>query len=64
MNQNIEAITGAVSLIFKAAIVVAKYSGRVRKRSLKRLATMNVDEKDIVSLPYCCHWGNGLMTDH
>jgi transposase InsO family protein len=46
MNQNIEAITYAVSLIFKAAIVAAKYSGRVRKRSLKRLAAMNIDEKD------------------
>ncbi|MHC4119270.1 MAG: DDE-type integrase/transposase/recombinase [Planctomycetota bacterium] len=46
MNQNIEAITYAVSLIFKAAIVAAKYSGRVRKRSLKRLAAMDMDEKD------------------
>ena len=46
MNQNIEAITYAVSLIFKAAIVAAKYSGRVRKRSLKRLAAMDIDEKD------------------
>ena len=46
MNQNIEVITYAVSLIFKAAIVAAKYSGRVRKRSLKRLAIMDIDEKD------------------
>ncbi|MFC1652745.1 DDE-type integrase/transposase/recombinase [Planctomycetota bacterium] len=46
MKHNIEAIIYAVSLIFKAAIVAAKYSGRVRKRSLKRLATMDIDEKD------------------
>ncbi|MFC1763267.1 DDE-type integrase/transposase/recombinase [Planctomycetota bacterium] len=46
MKHNIEAITYAGSLIFKAAIVAAKYSGRVRNRSLKRLAAMDVDEKD------------------
>jgi transposase InsO family protein len=46
MKHNIEAVTYAVSLSFKAAIVAAKYSGRVRKRNLKRLATMDVDEKD------------------
>ena len=46
MNQNIEVITYAASLIFKAAIIAAKYSGRVRKRSLKRLAIMDIDEKD------------------
>lgn len=46
MNQNTETITYAVSLIIKAAIVAAKYSGRVRKRSLKRLAAMDIDEKD------------------
>jgi len=46
MKHNIEAITYAVSLIFKAAIVAARYSGRARKRSLKRLAAMAIDEKD------------------
>jgi hypothetical protein len=46
MNQNIETITYAVSIIFKAAIVAAKYAGRVRKRSLQRLAAMDIDEKD------------------
>ena len=46
MKHNIEAITYAVSMIFKAAIVAARYSGRVRKRSLKRLAAMGIDEKD------------------
>ena len=43
MNQNIETITSAVSLVFKAAIVAAQYSGRVRKRSLKRLAAMDAN---------------------
>lgn len=46
MKHNIEAITYAVSIIFKAAIVAARYSGRARKRSLKRLAAMAIDEKD------------------
>ena len=46
MNKNLDIITYAVSLIFKSAIVAAKYSGRVRKRSLKRLAAMDIDEKD------------------
>ena len=46
MKHNIEAITYAVSLIFKAAVVAARYSGRVRKRSLKRLGAMTIDEKD------------------
>jgi len=45
-NKNHDTITFAVSLIFKAAIVAAKYSGRVRKRSLKRLAAMDINEKD------------------
>ena len=46
MNQNIEVITYAASLIFKAAIIAAKYSGRIRKRSLQRLAAMDIDEKE------------------
>ena len=46
MKQNIEIIAYAISLILKSAVVAAKYSGRVRKRSLKRLAAMDIDEKD------------------
>ena len=46
MNPNIEIIAYSVSLIIKAVVVAAKYSGRVRKRSLKRLAAMDIDEKD------------------
>ena len=46
MDKKHDAIAFAASLIFKAVIIAAKYSGRVRKRSLKRLATMDIDEKD------------------
>jgi len=46
MDKKHDTITLAVSLIFKAAIVAAKYSGRVRKRSLKRLAAMDMSDKD------------------
>jgi len=46
MNQNIEVITCAAPLIIKAVIIAAKYSGRVRRRSLERLAAMDIDEKD------------------
>ena len=45
-NKKHDTITFAVSLVIKAAVVAAKYSGRVRKRSLKRLAAMDIDEKD------------------
>ena len=46
MTNNIEIINAAVTLIIKAAILAARFSGRTRKRSLKRLAKMDVDEKD------------------
>ena len=46
MTKNIDIINAAVSLIIKAAIFAAGFSGRVRKRSLKRLAAMDVDSKD------------------
>jgi len=46
MDKKHNAIAFAASLIFKAVIIAAKYSGRVRKRSLTRLATMDIDEKD------------------
>ena len=36
MDKNLDIITYAVSLIIKAAIIAARFSGRVRKRSLKR----------------------------
>jgi transposase InsO family protein len=46
MTKNIDIINTTVSLVIKAAILAAKFSGRVRKRSLKRLAAMDVDNKD------------------
>ncbi len=46
MNKNLDIINFAVSLIIKAALIAAQFSGRVRKRSLKRLAAMDADTKD------------------
>ena len=46
MTNNIDIINAAVALIVKAAILAAGFSGRARKRSLKRLAAMDVDAKD------------------
>ena len=46
MNKNVNVITHAVTLIIKAALLAARFSGRVRKRSLKRLTVMNLDTKD------------------
>jgi transcriptional regulator with PAS, ATPase and Fis domain len=46
MSQNIEIINMAMRLIVKAAVLAARFSGRARKRSLKRLARMEIDEKD------------------
>jgi len=45
MNKNLDIITHAVSLIVKAALLAARFSGRARKRSLKRLAAMDIDTK-------------------
>ncbi len=46
MATNIEIINTAVTLIIKVTILAARFSGRARKRSLKRLAKMDVDDKD------------------
>jgi len=46
MTNNIEVIDAAIALIIKAAILAARFSGRTRKRSLKRLSKMEADEKD------------------
>ena len=45
MNKNLDIINFAVSLIIKAALIAARFSGRDRKRSLRRLATMDINEK-------------------
>jgi transposase len=46
MFQNIEIVNIAMMLIVKASVLAARFSGRARKRSLKRLAVMDIDEKD------------------
>jgi transposase InsO family protein len=46
MATNIEIVNAAVTLIIKAALLAARFSGRARKRSLKRLAAMDIDDKD------------------
>ena len=46
MDKNHDTIAFAVSLVFKAVIIAAQFSGRVRKRSLKRLAAMDADTRD------------------
>jgi hypothetical protein len=45
MTNNIEIINAAVTLIIKTAILASSFSGRVRKRSLKRLSKMDADDK-------------------
>jgi len=46
MTKNIDTINAAVALLVKAAILAARFSGRVCKRSLKRLSKMDADTKD------------------
>ena len=46
MDKNLDTTTFAVSLIIKAVVIAARFSGIVLKRSLKRLAAMEVDAKD------------------
>jgi hypothetical protein len=46
MNKNLDVITHAVTLIIEAAIMAARFSGGIRKRSLRRLAAMNANTKD------------------
>ncbi|UCE50349.1 MAG: hypothetical protein JSW47_09325 [Phycisphaerales bacterium] len=46
MSKNLDVITHSVTLIIKAAVMAARFSGRVRKRSLKRLAAMAANAKD------------------
>ena len=45
MAENLDALNTAVSLLIRAALLAARFSGRVRKRSLKRLAAMDADAK-------------------
>jgi transposase InsO family protein len=45
MAENLDILNAAVSLVIKAALLAARFSGRVRRRSLKRLAAMDTDAK-------------------
>jgi HEPN domain-containing protein len=46
MNKSLDIINYAVSLTIKAAVIAARFSGRSRKHSLRRLASMDINEKD------------------
>jgi len=52
MAENLDVLKTAVSLLIRAALLAARFSGRVRRRSLKRLVTMDTDAKarEILSL--------------
>ena len=43
--DNLEILNAAVSLLIRAALLAARFSGRVRQRYLKRLARRDVDAK-------------------
>lgn len=45
MADNLEILNAAVSLLIRAALLAARFSGRVRQRSLNRLASREVDAK-------------------
>ena len=45
MAENLEILNTAVSLLIKAALLAARFSGRVRQRYLNRLASRDVDAK-------------------
>jgi len=44
MNKDLDIINFAVSLIIKAALIPARFSGRARKRGLRRFATMDIHD--------------------
>jgi len=45
MAENLDILNAAVSLLIRAALLAARFSGRIRQRSLKRLAAMDTDAK-------------------
>jgi hypothetical protein len=51
MAENLDILNVAVSLVIKAALLAARFLGRVRKRSLKRLAALDADAKDRLPPP-------------
>ena len=46
MAENLDVVNTTVSLLIRATLLAARFSGRVRRRSLKRLAAMDADAKD------------------
>jgi len=51
MVENLDILNTAISLFVRAMLLAARFSGRVRKRSLKRLAAMDTDAKT-KEIPY------------
>jgi hypothetical protein len=45
MAENLDVLDTGVSLLIRAVLLAARFSGRVRRRSLKRLAAMDTDAK-------------------
>jgi len=45
MAENLDILNTAVSLLVRAALLAARFSGWARKRSLKRLASRDADAK-------------------
>ena len=45
MAENLDILNAAVSLLIRAALLAARFSGRMRQRYLKRLACRDVDAK-------------------
>jgi hypothetical protein len=45
MAENLDILNAAVSLLVRAGLLAARFSGQVRKRSLNRLATKDTDAK-------------------
>jgi len=45
MAENLDTLNAVVSLLIRAALLAARFSGPVRKRSLKRSAAMDTDAK-------------------
>ena len=44
--MNLNTINTVVSLLIKTVLLAAQFSGRVRKRSVKRLEAMDIGTKD------------------
>jgi len=45
MAENLDLLNVGVSLLIRAALLAARFSGRVRRRSLERLAAKDIDAR-------------------